>query len=79
MTTHLFVHSFKSGNAASVRLTLPRHGHPVYYLVRWRRAAGADDMAEYRTWKQFIVKYLEHAIGRPYRMTDANEERLATA
>jgi hypothetical protein len=79
MTAHLFIHRFKSGNVASVRLTLPRPGHPVHYLVRWHRASNADDMAEYSIWREAIVADLEHTAGARYRMTDATEERLATA
>lgn len=79
MTTHLFIHGFASGNAASVRLTLPRPGHPVHYLVRWRRTADADDKAEYCVWRSYMVARLEQTARARYRMTDATEERLTTA
>lgn len=79
MTPHLFIHRFTSGNVASVRLTPPRPGHPVHYLVRWGRAQNADDMAEYSIWRTHIIANLEQTVGRRFRMTDAAEERLTTA
>ena len=75
----LFIHKFGSGNVASVRLRLPLPGHPVHYLVRWRRSAGAVDQTEYCVWRSHIIAQLEQTAGARYWMTDETQERLATA
>jgi hypothetical protein len=44
-TQHTFIHRFKSGNAASIRVTLPT---PSTFALNWREPLSARDEKELR-------------------------------
>jgi hypothetical protein len=74
---HLYIHKFKSGNAARISFRLPKPGRASPFDIVWQRAPSAADVAEYRNdWRQVILADVTAADGRTdHKMIDDTEMR----
>ncbi len=72
---HVFIHSFRSGNRASVVLRVPARGKVVRYQVRFSRDLKPGELPEYRAWQKHCGQVLSRLGGWSMSLTDDCDRR----
>jgi hypothetical protein len=67
---HVFIHSFRTGNRASVRLRVPHRGSSFRYFVHFARDPVPADDLEYSRWQRHVANVLGRTAGRRLEMID---------
>ena len=67
---HVFIHSFRSGNTASVVLRIPPRGWTFRYQVHFAQDLRREELPEYRHWQKSCAQVVSRLVGRSVKMTD---------